>query len=356
MRKILSGKNQIIFLNIHQIGLMSIFVLLLILGCGKTQSDKINGNLQMRAYRLIDDNQIDDAISLLSHEIDKRDEAAPGGFDDSPETSKLRVTMASAYAKKAGVQIFEIAKSLKILLEISSYKIYKPHQSLTGAKPSKEKPATSPDHGDSNESGHVFQSPVHSGPIENKILKGIQFKNASRDYFDFLESFLEYFKFLQMTLVLPKVTQENYIYLYQSIKILNSAPNLSPGDFVYSAFLKAIQFRTIIESEEFKKNLPYLVKEENQCIAMFGKFGENSSRAIKMLLSGLNDLEKAMPEKKEELRKSSEELTQVMSRLDVMNSEGIIINNFQSSSFLFMFKSLGFGSLENNCGLDEFTE
>jgi hypothetical protein len=55
-------------------------------GCAKSKSHK-EESLQLRAYRLIDENRTDEAISLLSEELEKRELSMQPDEKPSSETN-----------------------------------------------------------------------------------------------------------------------------------------------------------------------------------------------------------------------------------------------------------------------------
>ncbi|MBC7419857.1 MAG: hypothetical protein H7328_03930 [Bdellovibrio sp.] len=283
-----------------------IFTALLIIGlvgCGKSRNQDEEG-VQLRAYRLIDDDRVDDAISLLTAEIGNRDEAANDGADLSQETTDLRVTLASAYAKKSGIRIYEIANAFQMGKQISNYKI---------------------------------QSTDFDPESNGEKLNGLSVLLITQ------------LKMMQTISIVPKIAQEKTKYLEIAIRILNSAPNLSPADLVYSAILKVILVRTMLESAELKSFMPKVVKENGQCVARFTEFRDHLTRASKVLLSGYEDVAKAMPEKKEEIMKTAVTIVDLTSSVASLNAAGIVLNSFNTNSLEHIYKSLGVGSQIISC-------
>lgn len=292
--------------------ILSTLTLTLLAGCAKSSNQKVEST-QLRAYRLIDDNRTDDAISLLSAEIETKDNNSINGLDESKEATDLRVTLASAYAKKSGISIHEIAHAFEMGKQISSFNA---------------------------QSSQISSEKVEPNENDRKL----------KDIASLLASQL---KVIQTIAIIPKVQNEKLNYLAQAVRILNNTPNLGPADLIYSALLKIILVRTMLDSDEFKSILPKVVKENHQCVAKLNDFRDHLTRASQILLSGYEDLGKAMPEKKEEVMNSSKTIVDLTASVASINAAGIVLYSLSnSSSFDSIYTALGIGSHIVNCEPD----
>ena len=157
-----------------------LILVFLIYGCSQSKPKSEESTL-LRSYRLIDSDKEDEAIGLLSHELQVRDSQAAEGTDQSSEATQLRVTLASAYAKKAGLTIREIARAYDMARSLASFKIDK--QSVVNPTENDQKVAD----------------------LSNLVLQEI--------------------RLIQTITIIPKVEQDQQLYLYQSIESKkNKAP------------------------------------------------------------------------------------------------------------------------------------
>lgn len=284
----------------------------LLFGCGKSDHNQSEENVQLRAYRLIDANKVDDAISLLSAEIDSRDQNAQNGIDESKETTDLRVTLASAYAKKSGIRIFEIAKAFEMGKKISSFKL----QEFSSKADSSNNPS-------------------------DKALRDIS------------KLLMAHLKMIQTLSIIPQISQEKADFLLQAVRVLNSSNNLEPADLIYSAILKVILVRTMLESDSLKFVMPKVVKENNQCVANLTEFRDHLTRASKILLSGYEDIGKAMPEKKKEVENASKAIVELTTNVASVNAAGVVLHSLNTSSLDSIYNSIGVGSQVVDCESNE---
>lgn len=281
-----------------------LILVLLIYGCSQSKPKSEESTL-LRSYRLIDSDKEDEAIGLLSHELQVRDSQAPEGTDQSAEATQLRVTLASAYAKKAGLTIREIARAYDLARSLASFKISK--ENLVN-------------------------------PTEN-----------DQKVTDLSNLVLQEIRLIQTITVIPKVEQDQQLYLYQSIRILNSISNLSPADLIYSVIVKVVYVRTLLESNQIKAILPKIVKENNQCVAKLSEFRNYLQKATKILLSAYDNLATALPEKKEEILNSSRSLVELSSNLGTLNSAGVLVFGLNQNKLNDLYRAFGVSSQDITC-------
>lgn len=295
----------------RRILILSFFVPLLMVACGK--SNKVSNETPLlRSYRLIDENRTDDAINYLTSQIDERDAVAPSGQDDSPDTTRLRVALASAYGKKAGVDVHAMAKAFQAGKSIASVKAVK-FDKIDEAK------ASNQDHQLEALAVWIVES-----------LKGVE-----------------------VVEVIPKIEADKIMYLQQAIRILNSTPKLLPGDLVYSALLKVIYVRAEFEVSELKTVLPTVHQENGQCIAKVSDFRDYLVRASKLLLSAYDDLGNAMPTKKAQFQKDSQVIVDLTTSIASVTAATDILDTVSLDTMNRIYKSLGLASQNISCGANE---
>ena len=288
----------------NQLKIYLLVLFLLVFGCSQSKPKSEESTL-LRSYRLIDSDKEDEAIGLLSHELQVRDSQAPEGTDQSVEATQLRVTLASAYAKKAGLTIREIARAYDMARSLASFKISK--KSLVN-------------------------------PTEN-----------DQKVTDLSNLVLEEVRLIQTITVIPKVDQDQQQFLYQAVRILNSTPNLSPADLIYSVIVKVVYVRTLLESDQIKALLPKIVKENNQCVAKLSEFRNYLQKATKILLSAYDNLAAALPEKKEEIVNSSRSLVELSTNLGTLNSAGVFIFGLNQNKLNDLYRIFGVSSQDITC-------
>jgi hypothetical protein len=279
--------------------------LLLFFGCGGKENHQEESTL-LRSYRLIDNDKADDAISLLSDEIDQRDNASADGLDTSAETTELRVTLASAYAKKAGITIHEISQSYVLAKKISDIKL---------------------------------QNDFENFQTEN-----------DRKITDISKLLLGQIKIAQTLTVIPKVNSENIVYLHQAVKILDSAPNLTTADLVYSSILKIVLVRSMIESDSLKSILPKASDINKDCVADFSNFKNYLLKTTKILLGSFDDLIKALPEKSSDIVKTIADIKELSENIASVNAAGIVIYNVNRSTLNSLYRFFNVSPQEITCG------
>lgn len=287
-------------------GFVLLAFMLMLMGCQSKNSQQQDESVVLHSYRLIDENRTDEAIVLLTDEINKLSKNTSEA-NNSAEMIELKITLASAYAKKAGLTVREMAKAIKQSQQIAN--INTMTTTSTSAEYAKNE----------------------------KILH------------DFSELLLTYFKSFQIISVIPKIEPAKIVYLSQAVKIISSISDLSPADLIYSAVLKVVLVRTLLESNEIKQIIPVITKENNECVAKVGEFRDYLVRASKILISGLEDLTKALPDKKDEYMRSAHDIVEFSTHLSEINSAGLVINKLQPNALNQIHSLLGIGSQEINC-------
>lgn len=280
------------------------FIAFVIVGCGGSKHQQSESVL-LRSYRLIDSGQPDDAIALLHDEIDARDAKAANGQDQSGETNELRVTLASAYAQKAGITIREIAESYQLGKKIAQVKF--------------------------------------------KDIDASYRSEGDRKVTTMLNMVLIHFRTIETVTIVPKVPSDRLRYLEQAVKVLDSTAQLGQADLLYAAILKLVTVRSMLESDNLKAVIPKSSDINKQCVANFSGFRDYLLRATKILISGLDNVMQAMPDKREELTRNSNDVSEVAAGLSSINAAAITIFSVDRSTLNEIYRIFGISSQEINC-------
>jgi hypothetical protein len=259
--------------------LLALFSLLT--GCDNKEKKHNRNDVLLESYRLIDEDREDEAIGLLDSRIEEFS-------DDSPENlelKNLKVTLASAYAKKAGISIREIGASFSKIKNIADLKT------------------------------ENFQTSNATNGVDKNLS---QFSNIILDTFKFVNTFS----------ALPKVSQEKMPYLTHAVKILNSTNGLDYTDRIYSALLKIILVKSMFESPELHSILPYATKENETCVVKTFEFSEYLLRTSRILLSAVKDLEQSYPDKKGQFSAQGKKITEWTESLVSINATSVVLSQF----------------------------
>lgn len=178
-------------------------------GCRKHDSPN-EEDLKWRVYRLIDDDREDEAILLLEDEIARRDLQDNSGKDHSPVTMEYRTILASAYAKKAG---------LNFKVFIRSFSLIKQSQEMM--------------QWNLKWSESSFKSEEKSDEISLTLMRTLfQIQNLER-----------------ALTAIPEVSKDKAYYLEKSFVILSGVPDLREANKVYFALLHLVKIKRIIYQE-----------------------------------------------------------------------------------------------------------
>lgn len=223
--------------NRNFIAVILFLLFILLQGCNqsknKNQQDPI-----LKSYQLIDEQRTDEAISLLEGEILK-----------SPEDVKLNITLASAYAHKAGVKL---QKLVGIVLQIK-----KSIENRKKIKREKEK----------------------AGTTLAKSSKG------------FSELLIKINSFIDVFESIPNIDQKDSVYLKHAIFLLSSLGNKLPKkEYLYKAILEVILFKYTLNDtliEEINENV---LLSEQSCKIDYSLLSESMINITKLYIMILIDL------------------------------------------------------------------
>ena len=163
---------------------------LMLTSCSGDKREQESG--KMHAYRLIDAGRVDEAIVLLEQ-----------SHSDNPDNVEVTVTLASAYARKAGVRIQTLAPSVFAIQKLNQLKAV-----------------------DTNDT----KEPTEIGRV----------------FF----TFSQFSDIWSIYAAIPKVTPSELDYLTHAIELMDeNADSLAASDHVYRAILKTVFLKSLLERD-----------------------------------------------------------------------------------------------------------
>lgn len=275
------------------------------IGCGRENKAQDETPL-LHAYRLIDENRTDEAISLLSDELTKISQTGSNDDRTQAEITELRVTLASAYAKKAGISIKEIAKSMDL-----------------GQKIAKT---------DFEVNDNII---IIGSPKGDQSLKEI------------IHLFAYYLKLVKNLSVIPQVEESNVVYLTRALKVLDGTQNLKSADLLYTIILELVYFKTILSSKELSDSAPRVVVKKGQCVVDVFKFKQLLEKLSKVILSGYENLAKLFPANEKKYESDAKSIVSALDTISTASSSGYLVYNESLFSIDTIYVLLGLPAPNN---------
>jgi hypothetical protein len=227
--------------------LFLISTLLFTFGCQKS-NDSGSETATLKAYRLIDENRMDESIQLLQDEIQAKENRKE--IDD--EYYSYISIMASAYAKKAGITMRTL---------VQSYNQIKTSLARTDELIPKKKSA------DKNQ----------------RVIQDIE------------EQIRNYTKLSRILKIMPVIDDNSLVYLNYAIALLDKIPKPATADHMYRIILRVVAFTHLISNANINKVLPETSKTEEQCVVHLRKTNEYLLLVSKLYIKILDDLSLAFP-------------------------------------------------------------
>lgn len=174
------------------------FVCLLLIGlalasCSKKEEPQ--ESTMMRSYRLIDEGRSDEAIDLLEQ-----------AEDENPKDIAIKVTLASAYARKANVRVQTLAP---VVFAVQKY-----------------------------------------DALQDANAKGTSSSSAAKGVGLVLSAIERVSSIWAIYAAIPNMEKDQLPYLKHAVQILDAvAGELTPKDHVYRGILKAVILKSVIENE-----------------------------------------------------------------------------------------------------------
>lgn len=268
--------------------------LLLILLIGITacsDRNKNNSNLVVEAYRLIDKDRTDEAISLLEGEL-----------SEDPNNYQYKVVLASAYAHKGGVRV---QKFVSLVNQSTNLKQIKQRLKSKDTK-----------------------KIVELNEIEKASHRISKFALKVADLLILTSVFFEIY------IAIPTITDEQVIYLKHAIDLLSSLdPNLKSEDALYRAVLRIILFKHIFNENLIGEFMPPEEKTPQSCKLDLVIVNDAMVEMGKTLIGILDDLTIAHPKKSDSYKELSNDIANKVSDFTVAVSTASFIDE---ASELFM--------------------
>lgn len=277
--------------------------------CGKKEKEPESP--QTQAYRLIDQGQTEQAISLLTDEIKARDDRHQPDGDHSEETESLRMTLASAYLKMSGLVMKDILKS-----------------ATEGSRVNQMQPV------------NLAILPGVDGEIGTKLAENSNL-------------ILEGYKRLQWASILPLVGAEQIEYLKYGLKIVESVRNKKPEDWLYSAIMKIVVLNSNFVPKVVSGAEARLIKIDSNCVVNIRDIKNNLIATSDQVIGILEDLLKALPARKDEYEALLNDVVSAKNTLLEIKEDSYSIASIQEAlSLSLLFVSLGQALDTKACNLD----
>jgi hypothetical protein len=290
---------------------MIVRICLLVFCLGCTSKKQPEESIQTRAYRLIDQGQVEQAIILLSEEIESRDKSHQPKGDHSEETDSLRVTLASAYFKLSGLEMKDILKSV-----------------VEGNRVNQLKPPI------------LSKNP----DIDPKVGEGLDL---------IFRQIFEFYKSIQWFSVLPAVGDEKIEFLKHATKILNTVQSKKPEDLIFKAIIKVVILNSSLTSPRVGLAAPHMIKENGKCVAQIENMKTHLIGFSEDVLSILTDLIQAIPERKDEFAANVEITKKARSAIQAAKNEDFQIESIADAISLTAILSQVGGTLDfENCSIN----
>ncbi len=264
-KKITSSRASFLFL-------VSLFSLTIGTACSTKHSEIQNSDL-LRAKRLIDNQQTDEAIELLEQNSEKN--------STDPE---YRVTLASAYAHKAGIRI----QSLSGIVHASN-QLKKINEQNGGA--------------------FGTTSDYNSGDTQNRTHQRLSYLSkilaASSNYFLLIST-------------IPTVPENKVVFIKKSIKLMNdSRVTWRASDITYRLLLEIIYFKYSFSTQFLDQLMEPSQRSKESCTLDIQTLSTATMSLGKQLIDILSDYALIYPQNKEQILDRSNELSQNITNLAV---------------------------------------
>ncbi len=246
-----------------------------LIACGP-KSNPQETNTVLTAYRLIDEQRTDEAISLLESELSV-----------NPKNDEYKTILASAYAHKAGIKIQKLAPMVN-----QSEKI----------KGLNRRISVSSSEESTNE--RVSKLAANMGGL-----------------FTSLAGFFEVYASI------PLVNTEQVSYLNQSIAILESLEQPKQENALYRGILRIVLLKYRLADGFIGEFIPPAIEAKDlgsdsdtnsnkqSCRIDFVEVATNAANVAKILIDVCNDIALANPQHANQMRQASQQLTDVLSNI-----------------------------------------
>lgn len=228
-------------------------------GCQGRSEEVIVPHPLTEAYGLMDQGQNDKAIVLLERTV-----------QEQPDHSEAKVLLASAYAGRAGVDIYQLHRSFQDIL------FSKPLSAQLGfgsEMPTQEAPAIS--------AVELEQPDAQQELLESAVADLDGFFGHLRNGLSYLNRF-------------PKIDREKWPLLDESLGLLHSVEE-SKDVLLYRAFIRLFYLKAYVGAELLAT--PNFGKRQWACNIDFGSFADQLRWIARTLLYVSDDLNRVFPER-----------------------------------------------------------
>lgn len=283
-----------------KITFMVAIAFLVFAGCGKKNAERRNDTV-LQAYRLIDEQRLDEAIELLEQAL-----------SNEPTNSEYKAVLASAYAGKAGIKI---QKLIPVLNQSDKFK------ELSSELPeiSKEQSAG---------------ARINAGALNIATLLG--------RFAGFFEAYAS----------IPMVEKNQAIYLNQGIYLLNDiGKKIKPEDVLYRAVLEIVLLKHIIAEGLMGELIEPQTKDGQTCRLDVGKINDTVMSAGKLLIDIYYDIGFANPNLAYKMKNLAEQTSDSISNFTIATTA---VTTLDEVSNIFLKETaiqIGFGKIIK-CGGD----
>ena len=240
------------------------------ISCKKTnENEKLS--VEQIAYYYIDQNRSEEAIKFLYGEIKKYLLKPSLTIEEKMVLDNLYVILASAYAKLSDFSVLRITNAISIGKKITEI--------------------------DNFNDEKMIQKSSNNIEIKSKS----KINNNDEILNDFSKIFIFNFKYYHLFKVIPKVEENNIVYLKYSVKILNSIENLKRPDLIFRALLKIVLAISVFEINYLKFEVSNDILDPNYCKIDLNFYSQNLINTLDEIKSAMQDLLISLPEKKNEL-------------------------------------------------------
>lgn len=280
-------------MSLRTLLLLSFMSFVLCAACGKRAQNKDNPVLT--AYRLIDEQRTDEAVSLLENELSK-----------DPENTEYKSVLASAYAHKSGIKIQRLVPAI-----IQSEKVNKLNRKISQL----------------NKEANLGQK-VKSIAVD---MSALLYKFAG--FFDTYEN-------------IPVVSAGEAMYLHHAVQLLNEiGDKIKPEDAVYRAVLQTILMKHLISENllgEFEEQ-DFIV--ENKCQLNLGNMNDTLIKLGKLLIDIFNDIAIASPKQAKDMKIQAQKTGEAVTNLTMATTSLIVLDEVSTVFLRQTILNNGFGKI-----------
>jgi hypothetical protein len=205
--------------------------------------------------------------------------------------------LASAYAKKAGISIRELARTVDLTQKISNLK------------------------GIDSKPVNFSETDAALNAVSNLLLLQV--------------------KFIESIRALPFVTEPNLFLIDQAIRNIDQIEDNTPADLIYLAILKAIYSRSLFERVESANSDSFFTQRNGACTIQVNQLRTLLLEVSKPLAGAVEDLIKALPEKKSQLEETKLKIETLRVDITKLKDVSVVASEIDSTSIKQIYSFIG---------------